>query len=100
MTAIYPKMERLPNHSDGYIQVMRNAKKTTTMKKILLFILISLSLSSYGQTSVYHSFPDSSAVWNIRDVWNCWLPPYDAVQQDYSITFSNDTIIGSQLYHK
>ena len=70
------------------------------MKKYLLIILVFVALSSTGQTSVYHPFPDTSAVWNIRNVWYCWLPPYPTVGQNYSITFSNDTVISGQTYHK
>ena len=70
------------------------------MKKLLLIIIIFIALSSNGQTSIYHPFPDSNAVWNIQCSFYCWLPPYDIGGKSYSITFSNDTVIGSQSYHK
>ncbi len=70
------------------------------MKKLFLFIVVFVTLSSSAQTSVYHPFPDGNAVWNIGYSFYCWLPPYDIGGKSYSITFSNDTVIGSQSYHK
>jgi hypothetical protein len=70
------------------------------MKKLLLFFLLQFSLFANGQTSVYHNFPESNAIWNINTNWYCWFPPYDYVDENYSITFGGDTLIGSQTYHK
>jgi hypothetical protein len=68
------------------------------MKKILLVILTSLTIAMNAQTSVYHSFPDSAAVWNIHYQAYCFI---NGDGNDYySITFSNDTSIGGQTYHK
>lgn len=71
------------------------------MKTFFLFLLISLlSISAKAQTSVYHPFPDSAAMWNIQNSYMCWLSPYNMVYQNYSIIISNDTVIGAETYHK
>ncbi len=75
-------------------------KKKIIMKKYLLIIFIFVTHASTGQTSIYHPFPDTSAVWNIRNEWSCWLPPYPIVRENYSITFSIDTVISGHTYHK
>jgi hypothetical protein len=68
------------------------------MKRYLLFILLFISLGSNGQTSVYHPFPDSAAVWNINYYADCWI--FGTAYANYSITISGDTLINSQTYHK
>ena len=73
-------------------------KKTTTMKKLLLLNLILLTLFAKGQTSAYHSFPDSNAVWNFHFQHYCFFN--GTGDEYYSITFSSDTLINSQTYHK
>lgn len=68
------------------------------MKKYLCVILIFFTLNVKGQTSVYHPFPDSAAVWNIHFLAYCF---FNGDGNDYySITFSGDTIVNSQTYHK
>ena len=51
-----------------------------------------------AQTSVYHPFPDSNAVWNFNLQSYCFAN--GTANEYYSITFSTDTVIGSQTYHK
>ena len=71
--------------------------KATAMKKLLLLIATLFTLTAKAQTSVYHPFPDSNAMWNINFyVWSgvCeW-------EQRYSYVFSGDTLINSTSYHK
>jgi hypothetical protein len=74
-------------------------KKTIGMKKILVLFSTILTLVANGQTS-YYSFPDSNAVWNIETYYQCWGGVPGPVYQFYSITFSGDTLISSQTYHK
>lgn len=69
------------------------------MKKLLLFIFIFLSFFSKAQTSIYHSFPDSNAVWNIH-FHSTHVVMTTVTDEYYSITLSNDTIIHSHSYHK
>ena len=57
-----------------------------------------LTLYSNGQTSVYHPFPDSAAVWNIEADWPC--PQVINLYADFSITITGDTLISGQIYHK
>ena len=65
------------------------------MKKKLLLLLFVVSFSAQGQTSVYHPFPDSGAVWNGR-YFGYW---FDYVES-YSYIMSGDTLIGSNVFHK
>ena len=65
------------------------------MKKLLLISITMLSLTvSYGQTSVYHSFPDSDAIWNVT------YGGYQAQFSKYSYTLTSDTIVNSVTYKK
>ncbi len=68
------------------------------MKKLLLLNLIAVTFSMKAQTSVYHPFPDSNAVWNFHLEWYCFAN--GTADEYYSITFSGDTIISNQTYHK
>lgn len=68
------------------------------MKKYLFIILTILAFNSKGQTSVYHPMPDSAAVWNFQD--NVYCSSVFWYTNTYSITFSGDTIISNQAYHK
>lgn len=67
------------------------------MKNLLLLILMLSALSTKSQTSVYHPFPDSNAVWNINFTSDC---SFGSAIEDYSIALSGDTSIKSQIYHK
>ena len=66
------------------------------MKKLLLsFSLMGFMFSAGGQTSVYHPFPDSNAVWNIT------FGGYQSPEcSKYSYTMSGDTVVSSLTYHK
>ncbi|MBL0103545.1 MAG: T9SS type A sorting domain-containing protein [Bacteroidetes bacterium] len=68
------------------------------MKNILLGIAILFSISVKSQTSVYHPFPDSNAVWNINEGASCIWSPFASIS--YSIVISGDTTINSVVYHK
>ncbi len=67
------------------------------MKKLILFILILSAIAVKSQTNIYHPFPDSAAFWNIEYSSGYGSDSYD---ENYSITFSGDTIINSTAYHK
>lgn len=51
-----------------------------------------------GQTSIYHPFPDSNAVWNFHIQAYCFQNGDG--DENYSIILLGDTIINSQSYHK
>jgi len=68
------------------------------MKKLLLLSVTLLSLFANGQTSVYHPFPDSNAVWNIHFTANCFSNGNG--DESYSISISGDTLINSLTYQK
>jgi len=70
------------------------------MKKLLLLFLLSFALSAKAQTSVYHPFPDSDAVWNIdyqqySISFQCTL-----YESQYSYIIDGDTSINGHNYHK
>ena len=67
------------------------------MKKLMLFILILSAITVKSQTNIYHPFPDSAAFWNIK-----FSSSYggDSYEENYSITFSGDTIINNISYHQ
>jgi hypothetical protein len=71
------------------------------MKKNLILALIFLSiLSVHGQTSVYHPFPESNAVWNFHLANGFVYCPTGPNQFDYSYVMTGDTVIGYYNYHK
>jgi hypothetical protein len=73
------------------------------MKKVLHLLFFVASFFAKGQTSVYHPFPDSNAVWIVRGgctnsfTPSCILPQCEVMTR-YEQT--NDTIINSKFYHK
>lgn len=68
------------------------------MKHIFICFFFIINLSVSGQTSLYHPFPESNAVWNINFWLNCnWA---GIANENYSISFTNDTLINSFVYHK
>lgn len=69
------------------------------MKKILLLFLTLLTLYSSGQTSVYHPFPDSAAIWNFESSRGCGQY-FDTWEYLYSYIITGDTMINSNTYHK
>lgn len=73
--------------------------RAISMKKNLLFSFTLLTFITNAQTSVYHPFPDSNAVWNIESSFQCWTGIPATVYTYYSLTFGQDTIINSQVYH-
>jgi hypothetical protein len=69
------------------------------MKNLLLVLFSLATLSTSAQTSVYHPFPDSNASWNFNMTQGmCFMGGFSS--EDYSLTFSGDTIIENQTYHK
>ena len=68
------------------------------MKILLLLNMTLLALFANGQTSVYHSFPDRNTVWNFHFQLYCFAN--GTGDKYYLITFSGDTLINSQTYHK
>jgi len=69
------------------------------MKYIFLSLFIFFSVQVNSQSSVYHEFPDSNATWNFHHI-NFWCFPGGSIDDLYSITFSGDTTINSNIYHK
>lgn len=68
------------------------------MKNLILLIFTLATLASKAQTSVYHAFPESGAIWNFEMNVSC--PPIFSYSENYSITTTGDTLINSQTYHK
>jgi hypothetical protein len=75
------------------------------MKRVLLSIIFYVSVSAYGQTSVYHPFPDSGAVW--IEMYGtghsnlCCCSGGPCVEERYFQHFlRGDTVIGINSYKK
>lgn len=69
------------------------------MKQILSTVFIFFPILLYSQTSIYHPFPDSNAVWNEQyDFFDFYPSPISI--DNYSITIDGDTMINGILYHK
>lgn len=70
-------------------------------KRLLTLLFFVVSFSAQGQTSVYHPFPDSNAVWNFQ-YWLWFGCPQSLMDrfENYSYVLNGDTTIGSQQYHK
>jgi hypothetical protein len=68
------------------------------MKKLILFVSCCWSILSFGQTSVYHPFPDSNASWNV--LYSNYQCQWGDSQEYYSLVLDRDTVIGSHVYHK
>src|SRR6185295_5120412 len=68
------------------------------MKNILLFLFFIITCSAKAQTSIYHPFPDSGAVWNVHysrsDLPTCSAEDY------FSYFYTGDTAIGGFSYKK
>ncbi|MBK6397640.1 MAG: hypothetical protein IPF75_05095 [Bacteroidetes bacterium] len=66
------------------------------MKIIFLIFLYSVArFSTQAQTSIYHEFPDSNAVWNIDESAYCFMLPFATLR--YSIVLDGDTLIGEVI---
>lgn len=71
------------------------------MKKNLLFAFIIISISARAQTSVYHPFADSGAVWVMRWTNACTMVPCILnCTADYQYRIDGDTIISGNTYKK
>ena len=72
------------------------------MKKFLCLFLFASTISAEAQTSAYHPFPDSNAVWNINHFiwWGCGPPTYAMRHELFSYVLNGDTAINSDAYHK
>lgn len=71
------------------------------MRRLLLTCLFILSsFWANSQTSVYHPFPDSNAVWNYHYYNGCLGSIFSMDYNEYySITFAEDTFINGFIYH-
>jgi hypothetical protein len=77
------------------------------IKKLLPLIFALFVIQTNAQTSVYHSFPDSNAVWTIGSNACCWsyCPPPPSLnpvvaESNFSYTLTGDTVINTLTYHK
>jgi hypothetical protein len=72
-----------------------NFKADGMIKHLVAFIFL-ISFSAGAQTSVYHPFPDSGAVWReAQDSYNSSFYSYNE-----QLFISGDTVIGPFTYHK
>lgn len=70
------------------------------MKTYVTCILLFISLSIKAQTWVYHPFPQTNSYWDLSQSYYCWTGVPTQIGQYYSIFVSNDTLIGTETYHK
>ena len=64
------------------------------MEKLIILVVTFCAFSAKSQTSVYHPFPDSGAVWNFQRYY-CF-----GGDESYSITILGDTVLKNRIYHK
>lgn len=77
------------------------------MKTFLVVISFLLPFKAEAQTTVYHPFPDSNAIWTVW-FWDCcWAscpspPSPNPVVADYNFSYylQGDTMINAQSYHQ
>jgi len=72
------------------------------MKKaffILILTVLNFNFSN-GQTSLYHPFPDSNAIWIGTNWHKVSSNPPCVAYDDYNLFISGDTTIGAYTYHK
>jgi hypothetical protein len=70
------------------------------MKKIIHLVVLLGFYSGYGQTNVYHPFPDSNAVWRMYASYGCPANYVPQAVQNYQYTMGGDTTIGQHIYKK
>lgn len=69
------------------------------MRKLLFIIFVLFNINAKSQTSVYHSFPDSNAVWNMLSHSTC-SSLIGTRTEMFSYHLEGDTIINSISYKK
>ncbi len=71
------------------------------MYKLTFLLIFGIQFQLIGQTSVYHPFPDSNAIWNVYAHSYDPGPPFpcDEVGQ-YSYYMNGDTLINALVYHR
>ena len=62
------------------------------MKQTLIILLTLLILQVNAQTSVYHPFPDSNAIWNCSYLIDC-LQGCNYEYGNFSLIIDGDTLI-------
>lgn len=83
----------ISKQSAGYLQL-----RNLTMKKLLIIILALAAQLTNAQTTFYHKFPDSAAIWNYH-FYGC-IYFGNTVIENYSIILTGDTIINNLNYNK
>jgi hypothetical protein len=69
------------------------------MKNLFVVLATLTAFSTSAQTRVYHPFPESNASWNFNMTQGmCFMGGF--LSEDYSLTFSGDTMIENQTYFK
>jgi hypothetical protein len=70
--------------------------KNMFMKRLMIFFTVVWGSTVLAQTTTYHPFPDSNAIWNIYSL----LYGIGYYEEFYTIMISGDTVINSSNYHK
>jgi hypothetical protein len=68
-------------------------------KKLMIVFMLLTTVFAKAQTSVYHPFPESNAIWNIDCIaWPCYNS--NSPHEYFSYTILGDTVINTITYHK
>src|SRR5690349_5355002 len=85
-------------------KVKRLRGSCNKMKSLISFLLFVIASSASGQTSVYHPFPDSNAMWNVyaQGYSGNMCSIVDPIYTEYFFSYfiSGDTVINTISYHK
>jgi hypothetical protein len=68
-------------------------------KKLMIVFMLLTTVFAKAQTSVYHPFPESNAIWNINcTAWPCYNS--NSPNEYFSYIILGDTVINTITYHK
>ena len=70
------------------------------MKKYFLALLIFNAVFCFSQTSIYHPFPDSGAVWNVIRPTGCGPMSFGYNTANHSFQMQGEEIINDTVYSR
>ena len=85
-------------HRIVWSQLLWATYKVSNMKNLIFLFSLLITTYSFGQTSIYHPFPDSNSGWNYS--YYQYMCMFGDAREEYSIIIAGDTTINSQTYHK
>jgi len=87
------------NKRNAFIQPLGARQKQKTMRKLqLIIIFFVVGATTFGQSNIYHPFPDSNAMWTDRIYEpGCNMTDECSINQ---YTLTGDTLINGIIYKK